>query len=160
MRKLASKIIPFEAIGALAHKLHEENKKIVTTNGCFDLLHLGHVEYLAEAKALGDALICAVNSDTSVRRLKGNHRPLINQKSRALQLAGLESVDYVTIFESATPDDFIKRVRPHFHVKGGDYSKEELPETKTVEACGGNVIVLSLVEGFSTTKLLEQIKEL
>ncbi|RKY02827.1 D-glycero-beta-D-manno-heptose 1-phosphate adenylyltransferase, partial [Candidatus Poribacteria bacterium] len=108
-------------------------KRIVTTNGCFDLLHVGHVRYLYEAKRLGDVLIVAINSDESVRRIKGPLRPIIPQEERAEMVAALEPVDYVTIFDEDTPIPLIKAIRPDFHVKGGDYKLDEMIEREAVE---------------------------
>jgi D-glycero-beta-D-manno-heptose 1-phosphate adenylyltransferase len=152
------KIISFESLGNLSRVLKAQDRRIVTTNGCFDLLHLGHIEYLAEAKTLGDVLIVGLNSDASVKRLKGPSRPLNSELIRARQLAGLTSVDYITIFEEATPEEFLRQVHPHVHAKGGDYRVEDLPERHVVEEGGGEVRVLSLVPGYSTTGLIEKLK--
>lgn len=158
VRPLESKIIPPEKLASLSARLREEGKRIVTTNGCFDFLHLGHIQYLMEAKALGDILICGLNSDSSVRGLKGAGRPVFDEKVRALQLAGLETVDYVSVFSEKTPERFLELARPHIHVKGGDYRPDQLPERGVVEAGGGQVRCLSLVQGFSTTSLIAKLK--
>jgi rfaE bifunctional protein nucleotidyltransferase chain/domain len=159
MRKLESKVVPLKDVSKLAEKWRAEGKRIVTTNGCFDLLHLGHIRYLQEARSLGDVLLVGLNSDKSVKGLKGENRPLFPENIRALQLAGLESVDCVTIFSEPTPEELLQLVRPAVHVKGGDYRPEDLPEKKVVEKHGGKVHCVSLVEGFSTTKILERLKE-
>ena len=156
-RAAESKLVAFGDLPALSKKLHASNQRIVTTNGCFDLLHWGHIKYLEEARALGDILVCGLNSDASVKKLKGASRPLVAERVRALQVAGLESVDYVTVFEEQTPHRFIESIRPAIHVKGGDYKARDLPERECVEALGGKIVCLSLVEGFSTTQLIDQI---
>ncbi len=138
--------------------MKDQGKRVVTTNGCFDLLHLGHIEYLTEARALGDVLLVGVNSDASVKRLKGPSRPLNSELVRARQLASLECVDYVVIFEQATPEELIRLVKPAIHAKGGDYRVEDLPERHVVREGGGEIRVLSLVPGYSTTSLIEKLK--
>jgi glycerol-3-phosphate cytidylyltransferase len=138
-------------------RLKSEGKKIVFTNGCFDILHVGHLRYLEEAKALGDILIVGVNSDASVKRLKGETRPIVTENDRAEMLLGLKCVDYVAIFEEDTPIELIEAVKPDIHVKGGDYKKDDLPETKIVERHGGIVKIVSLVAGKSTTNIVKKI---
>lgn len=133
-------------------------KKIVFTNGCFDILHLGHISYLAEAKKQGDILIVGVNSDSSVKKLKGTERPINSEKDRAALLSALKSVDYTIIFEEDTPEDLIGYLKPSIHVKGGDYKKEDLPETKIVEGYGGEVVILNFIEGKSTTNIIKKMK--
>jgi glycerol-3-phosphate cytidylyltransferase len=157
-RVLESKIIPFENIAQLALQLKSQGKKIITTNGCFDLLHLGHISYLHEARQMGDVLIVGINSDLSVQKLKGKSRPLNPERIRALQLSGLESVSFVTIFNENTPETLLKLIQPHIHVKGGDYKIEDLPERHVVESGGGKVICVSLIAGYSTTGLIEKLK--
>ena len=134
-------------------------KKIVFTNGCFDILHLGHVRYLKAAKCLGDVLIVALNSDKSVKHIKGNKRPIMGQLERAEILAALEFVDYVVIFDEPTPIETILVLKPHIHVKGGDYSLEELSEAEAVKSYGGGIVILPEVEGWSTTKVINTIIE-
>lgn len=134
-----------------------QNKTIVTTNGCFDLLHAGHVRYLKQAKELGDILVVCLNSDKSVRRLKGPTRPLNPEEDRAEVLAGLASVDYVIIFEEDTPSAILGRIKPDIHVKGGDYTEDTLPEAETVRSGGGRVIFIPLVEGRSTTNIIKRM---
>lgn len=158
MRSIEEKIVPADKILGLCEKLRASGKKIVTTNGCFDLIHLGHISYLIEARNLGDILIVGLNSDSSVKQLKGPSRPIQSELIRAKQLAGLESVDFVTVFSDITPIPLLKVIKPSIHVKGGDYSPEQLPEKSTVEALGGKVVCVSVVSGFSTTDLFRRIK--
>ena len=132
---------------------------VVTTNGCFDVLHLGHLRYLQAARQLGDLLVVAVNSDSSVQVLKGENRPLVPEAERAEMLAGLECVDYVVIFPELTPIDLLSELKPSVHVKGGDYKLEQLIEREVVEANGGKVVVGLNVPGKSTTNLIEVICE-
>ena len=156
---MASGIVPTkEALAALGARLREEGKRIVFTNGCFDLLHVGHLRYLQEARALGDVLVVALNTDASVQRLKGPARPVVPEAERAELLAGLKCVDYVTLFDEPLPNETIAALRPDFHVKGGDYQAESLPETPVVRAGGGKVVIMPLVEGRSTTSLIRRIR--
>jgi 3-deoxy-manno-octulosonate cytidylyltransferase (CMP-KDO synthetase) len=147
-----------EEIRTIAAALRQQGKRIVFTNGCFDLLHVGHVRYLQAAKAQGDVLIVGLNSDESVRGLKGPQRPLIPQEQRAEVLAALEAVDYVVIFNESVPHETIQAVAPHVHVKGGDYTEEQLPETPLVHSLGGRVVIVPVVEGWSTTAIAEKIQ--
>lgn len=160
LRSPESKIVCFEDLSYWAMRLRNEGKRIVTTNGCFDLLHPGHLQYLAQARALGEVLLVAVNSDESVRKLKGSERPFFPAKERAKQLAALEAVDYVTIFENDTPVEVIRAVCPDIHVKGGDYESKDLPERAVVESIGGKLRILSFVDGYSTTTLIEKLRTL
>lgn len=137
----------------------KDGKKVVFTNGCFDILHRGHVTYLNEAKRQGDILVVGVNSDASVKKLKGESRPINSEYDRAFVLDGLKAVDYTVIFEEDTPEDLIAYLKPSVHVKGGDYKKEDLPETKIVESYGGKVVILNFVEGKSTTNIINKINE-
>jgi rfaE bifunctional protein nucleotidyltransferase chain/domain len=156
---LTSRIIPRADLAALGERLRSEGRRIVFTNGCFDLLHVGHLRYLREARAHGDVLVVGVNTDAGVRRLKGPSRPVVPEEERAELLAGLECVEYVTLFDEPLPDRAITLLRPHVHVKGGDYRAEELPEAETVRACGGEVVIVPLVPGRSTTDLVQRIRE-
>jgi D-beta-D-heptose 7-phosphate kinase/D-beta-D-heptose 1-phosphate adenosyltransferase len=131
---------------------------IAFTNGCFDVLHAGHVQYLAEARRQADCLVVAVNSDESVRRLKGPTRPLNPVEARALVLAGLQDVDYVTIFSEATPAALIEAIRPDVLVKGADYRKPDVVGAAFVESYGGRVHLAEFRSGFSTTQLIERMK--
>jgi len=145
---------------AEARRLKEAGRKVVFTNGCFDLLHLGHARYLEKARALGDVLIVGLNSDRSVRRLKGAGRPLVPEADRAEMLAALEAVDYVTIFGEETPAALVAEIRPDVIVKGGDYRPEEVAGAETVAASGGRVAIVPLVEGRSTTGLIARAARL
>ncbi len=136
--------------------LQNQNKKIVFTNGCFDLLHVGHVRYLAEAKKLGDFLIVGVNSDDSVKRLKGPTRPIQNELDRAEILKALQSVDETVIFTEDTPENLIKSIRPDILVKGGDWSVDQIVGGPFVQSYGGQVCSLTFIDGKSTTKIIEK----
>ncbi len=137
-------------------KARQQKKKIVFTNGCFDLLHVGHVRYLAEAQKLGDVLVVGVNSDASVQRLKGPTRPIQTEKDRAEILKNLKSVDETVIFTEDTPEKLIERVRPDILVKGGDWSVDQIVGGRFVESYGGRVCSLSFIDGKSTTKIIEK----
>ena len=139
-----------------AVKLHRQ--KIVFTNGCFDVLHFGHVHYLLQAKELGDILVVGLNSDDSVRRLKGPSRPINGENERAFVLAALACVDYVVVFEEDTPKELIETVRPDVLVKGGDYALDQIVGADFVTKNGGTVTTLPFVEGFSSTRIIEQLK--
>lgn len=148
----------------LAHVIEREKaagKSVVFTNGCFDILHIGHVRYLQAARALGDMLVVGVNTDDSVRRLKGPERPLNSEAERAEVIAALECVDCVTLFDEDTPVELILTVKPNIHSKGGDYRPEDLPEAEAMKAIGGRVEVISFTKtaskGKSTTNLIERI---
>jgi len=149
---------PDEMFGA-RQRLRAAGKRLVFTNGVFDLLHVGHVRYLAQARALGDALVVAINSDRTVRELKGPDRPIFNQAERAEILAALRCVDYVTVFDDISPRSLIARLLPDVLVKGGDYDLDQIHGREEVEAAGGNVISLPFIEGASTTALIERMKK-
>lgn len=134
-----------------------ENKKIVFTNGCFDLLHPGHSHYLTEAKALGDVLIVGLNSDESVKQIKGNDRPINNEDFRSKMLMSLKPVDAVVIFNENTPIQIISIIKPAIHVKGGDYKITDLPEYETVVSNGGRVELLSFLDGYSSTNIINKL---
>jgi len=153
-------IISRDEIGKVCQKLREEGKKIVFTNGCFDIIHIGHIKYLTEAKKLGDVLVVGLNSDDSVKRLKGESRPVTPQSERAEILDSLKPVDYVVIFEEDTPLELIRIVKPDFLVKGGDYKPENIVGADFVTQNGGKVVVIPYVFGKSTTKLIERLKKL
>ena len=133
--------------------------KLVFTNGCFDILHAGHVDYLQNARQLGDGLLVGLNNDESVRKLKGDSRPIVDEKARAMVLAALEAVDAVVLFKEETPGRLINQVKPDVLVKGGDYLAEEIVGYQTVIAKGGTVKVLPFLEGHSTTSIIKKIKE-
>jgi D-beta-D-heptose 7-phosphate kinase/D-beta-D-heptose 1-phosphate adenosyltransferase len=154
---IARKIKLRQEMAALSKNLRNEGNRIVFTNGCFDILHLGHVRYLREAKKLGDILIVGVNSDASVTALKGPDRPYVSELERAEILASLECVDFVVLFGELRPDNLIRAVRPHLHVKGGDYKAAALPEKKLVESLGGQVVVIPPIKGRSTTNIVAKI---
>ncbi len=137
-------------------ELHQQ--KIVFTNGCFDVLHFGHVHYLLEAKKLGDILVVGLNSDDSVRRLKGPSRPINGEKERAFVLASLSFVDYVVLFEEDTPENLIKAVRPDVLVKGGDYTLDQIVGADYMRQNGGIVTTIPFVEGYSSSRIIEQLK--
>ena len=134
-------------------------QKIVFTNGCFDILHAGHVRYLNAAKALGDVLIVGLNSDESVRRLKGEGRPVNPAADRAEVLAGLRAVDHVVVFGEATAEELVRQLKPDIYVKGGDYSLETLPEAKIVGSYGGKTVLIPMVEGRSTTNVIRRLQK-
>ena len=138
--------------------LRAGGQRIVFTNGCFDILHTGHVRYLKAARSLGDCLAVGLNSDVSVRRLKGPERPVNVEADRAEVLDALFAVDYVTIFDEPTAEDLIARIRPDVYVKGGDYTLDTLPEAKIVQQYGGRVAFVDLVPGRSTTKVIEKLR--
>ena len=140
-------------------RLRAEGRRLVFTNGCFDLLHVGHARYLAAARELGDALLVAVNSDAAVRELKGAGRPLMNESERAEMLAALEAVTYVTVFDELSPRTLIARLLPDVFVKGGDYAVDEIHGREEVEAAGGRVLALPFVAGASTTDIIERIRK-
>jgi rfaE bifunctional protein nucleotidyltransferase chain/domain len=153
---LADKIIPTAAIDA-----KQWVRPLVFTNGVFDVLHRGHVVYLARARDLGATLLVAVNTDLSARKLgKGPDRPLNGESDRTLVLAGLASVSFVTLFEESTPCELIARCKPDIYVKGGDYDVETLEETRLVRSWGGRSVAIDFVSGYSTTSLLERIRGL
>lgn len=151
------KIKSLDELKRIREQLKEKGMKVVSTNGCFDILHLGHVRYLEEAKHFGDVLIVMINSDESMKRIKGDKRPLVPQEERAEIVAALECVDYVTIFSESTPEVAIKILKPDVHVKGGDYQPEDLPETKVAKSYGGKVVVVDEVKGKSTTNIIDLI---
>ena len=144
---------------ALAERLRAEGKRIVLANGCFDLLHVGHIRYLREARALGDALFVGLNSDPAVRRLKGPGRPLMPATERAELLAALRDVDHVVLFDDDTADRLVARLRPHVHAKGTDYTEDSVPERASVRAIGGQVAIAGDPKQHSTRDLIALIRE-
>lgn len=155
--EILGKIKTKEEMTELRSGLLEHGKGVVFTNGCFDIIHRGHVEYLDKASRLGDVLIVGLNSDESARRLKGKGRPLVPQEDRAYILASLGMVDYVVIFEEDTPLELIKLVKPNVLVKGGDYKLDEIVGREFVEQHGGKVITIPLVPGRSTTGIIDKM---
>lgn len=146
-------------IAALIQAEKQKGKKVVLTNGCFDILHAGHVRYLAAARAVGDCLVLGLNSDSSVRALKGPSRPINGELDRAEVIDGLRSVDYVVIFGETTAEALVRDVRPDYYAKGGDYSIDSLPEAKAVSEVGGKVVFLPFVEGKSSTNIINKIEQ-
>jgi len=144
----------------LLDAMKHEHKRVVFTNGCFDILHPGHIRMLEKARSLGDALIVGINSDPSVQEIKGPQRPLIPESERAEVLAALESVDFVTVFGETTPRELIAEILPAILVKGSDWGPDEIIGREEVEAAGGQVISIPLEAGYSTTKLIERIRRL
>jgi D-beta-D-heptose 7-phosphate kinase/D-beta-D-heptose 1-phosphate adenosyltransferase len=140
--------------------LKRERKRVVFTNGCFDILHPGHIRMLERARALGDALVVGINSDPSVQEIKGPQRPVIPEDERAELLAALASVDFVTVFNEATPRELIAEILPAVLVKGSDWGPDEIVGREEVEAAGGEVVSIPLEAGYSTTKLIERIRRL
>lgn len=154
---IKSKILSEDNLNILINEWREKNQKIVFTNGCFDLLHLGHIDYLAKAKDLGDKLIIGVNTDDSVRRLKGVYRPLQDEHSRLHILAALEFVDAVILFNEDTPYELIKKIQPDVLVKGADYKIEDIVGYDIVTSRGGEVKTIEYLEGYSTTSIEQRI---
>ena len=154
---IKSKIVDFSEIRNLVSKWKSDGKSILFTNGCFDVLHYGHVSYLAEASDLADKMIIGLNSDASVRRLKGENRPINGQYERAVLLAALQFVDAVVIFEEDTPEKLIKTIEPNILVKGGDYTIDTIVGADFVMAQGGKVITIPLVKNFSSTLIIKRL---
>ncbi len=153
------KVLSRAALARISRRMAREGKRLVLTNGCFDLLHAGHVRLLERSRRLGDALAVAVNTDRSVRKIKGPGRPVMGEKERAEILAALEAVDYVVLFAEETPERLIREVRPRVLVKGGDWGRSRIVGRGTVEADGGEVRVLPLRKGVSTTRIIRRIVE-
>lgn len=160
MSGASGRVLGRDALRALCDGWRADGQTIVFTNGCFDILHVGHARYLEQARSLGDRLVVGVNSDRSTRALKGLNRPIIPESERAEMVASLRAVDAVSVFDEDLPDDLIRAVRPHIHTKGGDYREEDLPEAAAVRECGGVVRVLQLVPDRSTTRLVEMMRAL
>lgn len=155
---LQDKIVSIQDLQEILSELHDT--KVVFTNGCFDILHAGHVLYLEEARALGDILIVGMNSDSSVKRLKGNSRPINPERERAMVLAALEAVSYVCVFEEDTPYNLIESLKPDILVKGGDWQIEDIVGSDIVLAKGGQVLSLSFTPGLSSSNVITKIKDL
>ena len=155
-----NKILEREALRNKLEALRKKGKRIAFTNGCFDILHVGHVRYLREAKKTADVLVLAINSDASVRSIKGEKRPLMNEKERAEILAALECIDFVTIFQELTPLELINYLKPDILIKGGDWPEEKVVGREEIKKWGGRVAIIPEVEGKSTTNIVEKIKKL
>jgi D-beta-D-heptose 7-phosphate kinase/D-beta-D-heptose 1-phosphate adenosyltransferase len=155
-----NKILERNALKDKLEGLRKKGKKIAFTNGCFDILHVGHVRYLREAKKTADVLVLALNSDSSVRSIKGEKRPLMNEKERAEILAALECIDFVTIFQELTPLELINYLKPDILIKGGDWPEEKVVGREEIKKWGGRVAIIPEVEGKSTTNIVEKIKKL
>ncbi|MFP4016412.1 MAG: D-glycero-beta-D-manno-heptose 1-phosphate adenylyltransferase [Halanaerobiales bacterium] len=153
------KVFPVDTLQEIIDEKKKAGKKVVFTNGCFDILHVGHARYLAAARAKGDLLVLGLNSDGSVRKLKGAKRPLVPEEERAELLSYLEMIDYIVIFEETTAKNLISRLEPDIYVKGGDYKVDELPEAAVVQKYGGKIELIPVVEGASTTNIVEKILE-
>lgn len=152
-----TKIKNINQLKKITAKLRKQGKKIVFTNGCFDLLHYGHVKYLQEAKKNGDILVVGINSDASLRRIKGKKRPLVNESDRLKTIAALESVDYVVKFNEDTPFNTIKAVEPDILIKGADWKKQDIVGGNFVSSYGGRIKAIKLIPGRSTTNLIRKI---
>lgn len=155
-----NKILDRDELRKKLDELRSEGKKIAFTNGCFDILHVGHVRYLREARKTADVLVLALNSDSSVRSIKGEKRPLVNENERAEMLAALEFVDFVTIFPELTPLELITFLKPDVLIKGGDWAEDKVVGREEIKKWGGYVAIIAEVEGKSTTNIVEKIKNL
>ena len=154
-----SKVQALQEISTLVRENQEAGKTVVFANGCFDLLHVGHIRYLEAARALGDVLVLGLNGDQSVRQLKGPGRPLMNQQERAEILAALECVDYLVIFDEPTAKKVLETLKPNIHAKGTDYTRESVPERETVLSYGGSIAIVGDPKNHSTKDFLKQIAE-
>lgn len=155
---MMTKVLDIDELMRRREELRRQGLKVVFTNGCFDLLHPGHVRYLADARSLGDALIVALNSDRTVRIIKGAGRPILSEGERVQVVSALNAVDYVIVFDRETPRELISRLLPDVLVKGGDWPVDEIVGREEVESAGGRVLSLPYVEGSSTTDIIERIK--
>jgi len=154
---IKSKIISSKDVDRLINPLRKEGKKVVFTNGCFDILHQGHVDYLSRSADLGDVFVLGLNSDESVKRLKGPSRPINSADSRSIILAALMFIDFIIVFVEDTPERLIEVVKPDFLVKGGDWTVDTVVGGKQVSDAGGKVVIMDYLEGFSTTGILDKI---
>ena len=158
LKKINNKIFDLQLLMKNIEKWRGEKKKIVFTNGCFDLIHLGHIEVLARSSDLGDKLIIGVNSDLSIKKLKGENRPIIEESSRIRQLSALEFVDAVILFDEETPIKLIETIKPDVITKGGDYTAKNVVGKEVVSQKNGEVVIIPLTQGYSTTSILNKIK--
>lgn len=157
---MESKILPSKKLRGVMARAHLKGKKIVFTNGCFDILHAGHIEYLSRAKKLGNILVVGLNTDSSVKKIKGAGRPINNQNDRAKVLASLYFVDYVTLINETTPERLIRELKPDILVKGGDWKVKDIVGADFVKSCGGRVKTIPFVKGYSTTSIINKIVSL
>ena len=158
IEKIKAKILDRKSLEKILEKEKKNGKKLVFTNGCFDILHRGHIEYLSGASDIGDVFVVGLNSDSSVKKLKGENRPAIDEESRSFTMASFEFVDYLVLFSEDTPSELMQMLKPDVWVKGGDYKNiEDLPEHKVMMEIGGEVIILPFIEGFSTTNIYNKI---
>jgi D-beta-D-heptose 7-phosphate kinase/D-beta-D-heptose 1-phosphate adenosyltransferase len=155
---MSGKILSIDELLEERARLRAAGKRLVFTNGCFDILHVGHIRYLQRARELGDALVVAINSDRTVKELKGAGRPVMCEQERAEMLAALRAVDYVTIFDDISPRSLIAKLLPDILVKGGDYNLDEIHGRVETEAAGGQVLSLPFIEGASTSEIIERIR--
>lgn len=158
MRSMSTKVLTTGELVPVLQRARASNKRVVFTNGCFDLLHPGHVRLLAEARAHGDVLVVGINSDASVKRLKGEGRPILSESDRAQVLGGLDAVDFVVVFDEDTPQSLIEEIRPQVLVKGGDYVEGTVVGAPFVRSTGGSVVLVPLVEGRSTSSMVARMK--
>ena len=150
-------VLKHSSLDIFFSKKRSENKKIVFTNGCFDIIHPGHIHVLSEAKLLGDILIVGLNSDKSVKKLKGKERPLVNESDRAKILLSIKYVDYVTIFDESTPKDIIEKIKPNTLVKGGDYVVDDIIGSKFFIDSGGRVEIVKFLDGYSSSNYIDDL---
>lgn len=153
------KILDRDTLLEVLQEHRQKEQRIVTTNGCFDVLHVGHLRYLQAAKQIGGILVVLLNSDASVRTIKGQSRPVVPEDERAEMLAGLECVDYVAIFHEDTPIRLLELIRPNVHIKGAEYSSETLPEATILEGMGTELVFMPMIPGRSTTNIIQRIVE-
>ncbi|EKE02350.1 MAG: Protein RfaE, protein [uncultured bacterium] len=158
-RNTLGQVVNLDELLQLIQEHKRQGKKIVTTNGCFDIIHVGHVRYLKQARELGDILVVGLNTDESVRKLKGLTRPVNNENDRAEVMAALNPVDYVVLFNEETAVELLGKIKTDIYAKGGDYTLDTLPETEIVHSNGGKVAFIPFVEGKSTTNIIEKIKD-
>ena len=158
LNKLKSKIFNIKDLSEIINEWRLNGDKIVFTNGCFDLIHLGHLEILARSADLGDKLVVAINSDMSIKKIKGSSRPIIEEDSRAKQLAAIEFIDAVILFNEDTPYDLINILKPDVLTKGGDYKKNDIVGNQLINKEQGEIVIIPLTQGYSTTSILEKIK--
>jgi len=152
------KLVTLKTLKSCLKNLKKRGKKIVFTNGCFDILHFGHVAYLKKCRALGDILVVGLNSDSSVKKIKGKTRPVNRQIERGAVLSALQFVDYVVIFTEKTPENLIRAISPSILAKGGDWRKKDIVGNSFVKKSGGKTVVIPYIKGFSTTRILERLK--